>query len=345
MSRYFVLASYMALSISGNCAFGEPTAAPVQEAGSPDVLGVLRARISGGAILFNQPAQVTTAGSGDSATVTVNSDQFGSAAMYLAFESQPRLFSWTRCAKSKDDSSKCMTPTREYDDWYIDPIINIRLTAIPVVALTDKITAPGVDFLKSQKAAQFGFGAVATRNFGGLAVGSHKFHLGAGPVFRAMMQSVTNSDRALRLWNLTDDLYDAQTIGVRLSIFEQVSAAGVNSKTQWRPTAYIDFSQGKFQNFETPNAVGPYKACLDKPGKCLSDYRSQVAGAIDLGRTTSQLKDDFGVRKNWRTYIEARLYVNYLYVGFDINNGAGRDDVRFIGGVSVSLDRYFKAAN
>ncbi len=31
-----------------------------------------------------------------------------------------------------------------------------------------------------------------------------------------------------------------------------------------------------------------------------------------------------------------------LYLGFDINSGKGRDDVRFIGGVTVGLETLFR---
>jgi hypothetical protein len=41
-------------------------------------------------------------------------------------------------------------------------------------------------------------------------------------------------------------------------------------------------------------------------------------------------------------YIEARVVLKYIYLGFDINNGSGKDDVRFIAGVTVTLDKFLK---
>jgi hypothetical protein len=43
-----------------------------------------------------------------------------------------------------------------------------------------------------------------------------------------------------------------------------------------------------------------------------------------------------------RIYVEGRLALNYLYLGFDINNGDGGDDLRVIGGLTFDIQQLFR---
>jgi hypothetical protein len=142
-----------------------------------------------------------------------------------------------------------------------------------------------------------------------------------------MLQSVTDGDRSGRIWNLTDDLFDAYTGGVRLSLFQMHK---FGTATRWKPAAYIDVSAGKFQNFEIPKVKDSKNTnaanCLKNPATCAQPPS----------------KEDFIVTRNARMYIEARVVLKYIYLGFDINNGSGKDDVRFIAGVTVTLDKFLK---
>ena len=52
-------------------------------------------------------------------------------------------------------------------------------------------------------------------------------------------------------------------------------------------------------------------------------------------------ENDFHLRRPSRTYIESRLYLRSFHFGFDLNNGAGLDDLRFIFGVSANLGDLF----
>ena len=73
------------------------------------------------------------------------------------------------------------------------------------------------------------------------------------------------------------------------------------------------------------------QACLDNPAHCIANPKGLPKS--DLYKVTSQSDRD---------YVEARLALNYLYMGLDINNGEGRDDLRVIAGVTVGLDRFFR---
>jgi hypothetical protein len=93
----------------------------------------------------------------------------------------------------------------------------------------------------------------------------------------------------------------------------------------------VDVSKGKFENFET--AVGKTdaaKACLKNPTVCL-------ASADGIPPST-----DYEKQNETRWYIEGRVFLQYLYLGFDLNTGAGPDDLRFIGGLTVKLDSFFR---
>lgn len=313
------------------------------------VLEALNARMTAGVILGNGESIVTPAS--DAEKLSVKGSQFSEASSYLAFETQPM---WALRKKQGQGSGKS-------DQWFGSLIGNIRLTTIGVAGAgvvgtssappasgagtsappstgngsnsSAPLTSVGSDFVASQKAVQLQFGAVIDRHFNSFTLGKSELRWAIGGIGRYMLQSVTNSDRSARIWNLEDDLYNAYTGGIRLSLFQKHSFENVS---RWKPAAYVDFSTGQFQNFETPTvkvreAAEAYKQknaqfCLDSPARC----------------KTLPAKSDYKVTRRFRTYIEARVILKYIYLGLDVNEGSGRDDVRFIGGVTVTLDKFLK---
>jgi hypothetical protein len=300
---------------------------PVLTESDSVTLAALRARITGGAILSNGDPAIVKTGDGDEQTATVTSDQFSQAAMYLAFETQPSLLAF------KDSES--LRASRVY----LEPFLDLRLTTIPVAGAPaiQRIEAPDAAFVQSQKAVQVQGGLLLSYNFGAFEMGGARFHWGIAPVFRAGFQSVTDSYRAVRVWNFDDDLFDNETGGVRLILYKGPSKAGFVPAREWMPTAYLEFSLGQFQNFETATAkAGPDQEvvadCLAQPARCL-------ANGLPSGDPKTLY--DLHSQKN-RIYIEGRLALNYLYLGFDINNGDGGDDLRVIGGLTFDIQQLFR---
>jgi len=285
------------------------------------VLAALGARITGGAVFANGSFEVVPAANGTPASL--RSPQFSEAATYLAIEVQPiwAVESIFNPAPSKPRKSRLGASA----------FFNVRLTTIPVSGTT-QIAAPTKDLLVSQKAAQMQFGFVVDHHFRDFSLFSSRFHWAAGPLGRVMFQSVTDAQRAVRIWNLQDDLFDAYMGGLRLTLFQQQKLGENTSTTRWRPAAYMDASWGPFQNFETASAkpglatTAAANICLATPSSCFENPLS---------------KDAYNIKKKPRTYIEARLMLKYIYLGVDINNGLGRDDTRFIAGVTMTLDRFF----
>ena len=284
---------------------------------NPDLplLTALRARVIGGAIFSNSPAVVASSTNANGqVTTSISSDQFGKAELFLSFESQPRVWAI--------NTSKTDCPPR----FYIDPILNVRSTSIGVETTSvfnneSLIVAPTGKFIKDQKAVQLHFGGVAGYALSPFDLGIQRFHWAFEGIGRAMLQSVTDQQRAARIWNLRDDLYDAHTFGGRLALYQY------EKDKSWKPAAYIEFSRGRFQNYET--ATGRTEAAQ----KCLNDPRSCLAAPPP--------QSDYIVTKPWRTYIEGRIFLRNVFAGFDINNGNGRDDVRFLAGLYVDFDRFF----
>jgi len=283
------------------------------------VLEALNARLTAGVIIGNGTLTVNRGVNG--ARDTLSSPQFGQASSYMAFEVQPL---WK--------------PAKKWSHLSLSPIVNVRLTTIGVAGTAGtnaNFTAAGNEYLASQKAVQFQFGGVFEYHHADFKLGKANMHWAIGGIGRYMPQSITDSQRATRIWNLHDDLFEAHTLGVRLSLYKQHEFA---SSARWRPAAYIDFSRGTFENYETADVKAGLTAaeattargCLDDPPSCFSKPPS---------------KDLFQTTKGSRSYIEARVMLKYIYLGFDINSGSGRDDVRFIGGVTVTLDKFFKVAN
>ena len=157
-------------------------------------------------------------------------------------------------------------------------------------------------------------------------VGDTRFHWGFGPIYRAMFQTVTDAQRNRRVWNTEDDLYDAQTVGVRFSLYSRPDNPG--SASGWTPTAYVDFTGGLFQNFVLVSGKSDAaQECLRRPSACLA--------------TGTPPTEEFDLDKRWRTYIEGRVFIRSIYMGFDLNNGRGPDDVRFVAGFTLDLSRFF----
>ncbi|MCC7053854.1 MAG: hypothetical protein IT355_11350 [Gemmatimonadaceae bacterium] len=313
-----------------------------------EVLEALRVRIVGGSIFSNGQASVVK--SADGKTASVQSSQFAQAAVYLAFESQPRVFGWScwfacdtliKRQRAEGDASKRVDYTnarasliaqedRGYDRFYLDPAVSLRLTTIAVTGASSSTTAG--DEIQSKKAAQVIFGATSTFNFGGFNVNKTRFHWGFGPVGRAIFQSVSDGQRSARVWNLEDDLFGSWAVGGRLTLFEKDRKAGDLAQHGWAPAAYVDYSYGQFQNFETAtardtSASSAATVCLRDPATCLA--------------TGVPPQSAFVRGEKWRHYIEARIFLQYVYLGLDLNNGSGPDDLRFIGGVSMRLDQFF----
>lgn len=310
---------------------------PVTTQRDENVLTALRARLTGGAVFFNGRPNVVF--DSDKKTATFQSSPFSQASSYFAFEALPRLFEFGR-PKCPDGTSPCpgsrlALDGRTYARSYFELLVNVRLTTIAVAGSSNPAsTVNGTDrsFLQSQKAALFQFGVVAPSvNFGNFRVNGSQFHWSVAPVARGMLLSVTDADRSVRLWDIDDDLYGAGMYGARVSLFEKDIVAGDTPRSGWSPAAYIDASWGQFQNFERPSdsATPAAKECLAKPAECLA------------GSVPRPPEKDFKVEKPWRMYIEGRLYLQYAYLGFDINNGRGIDDIRFVAGLTMKLDQFF----
>lgn len=130
--------------------------------------------------------------------------------------------------------------------------------------------------------------------------------------------SVTDQQRAFRVWNLEDDLYDHWMIGARVTLYQK-------KQKNWRPAAYLAYGNGSFQNFEYPQQPTDPNVlmCLAEPMQCETPPKERL---FDLGR-------DGG-----RHLFEARLFLESLYLGVNVNNGQGRDDMRLMVGLTVKLE-------
>lgn len=288
---------------------------PLTEA-DKDVLAALGLRLSGGSIMSNGHLQATPANG--STPASVSSKPFGEAAVYLAVEAQPALFG------GRGDVGES-----GYGGQYLDPFLNLRLTTVGVAAPTTTVAAPDTSFVESQKSAQFQLGVAYSLNFGGFSVNHSSFHWGVGPVVRFGFQSVTDSQRAVRIWNLQDDLYDSQSLGGRLALFKRTDQAAGSTRRPWVPAAFVDVTWGHFQNFDVARGRGEKaQACITSPAPCIAKPDPDLTYDID---------------KAWRRLnIEARMYLDYVYLGLELNNGKGGDDLRVIAGLSMSLDKVLR---
>lgn len=313
---------------SGSC----PTNAKNQTNNCP-IAQALHARVTGGSVFFSQELGGGAVIDGTAAMPTA---EFGHASPYLALEVQPVVW------------APMYQQDRGYARFYaVQPLVNIRLTAIRVVGLREQpletmqtdasnpagdttagaAEAPGIQpldpsFLGLHKAVQVQLGTLLGVNFAGFKVGGSKFHWSFALSPRFMFQSVTDAERSLRVWNLDDDLYDSWVVGGRLSLYQ-------SDNTYWESVAYLDMSWGKFQNFEFPDTESlssEAMACISNPQRCADGHLNE---------------GDFMLRRKPRFYAEGRVTYKSVFLGFDINNGDGRDDLRLLGGYTVELDKFF----
>ena len=266
--------------VAGNPATAEVTTIDASASPTRNVLDALRARVTGGAVFFN--GRPTIAQDPGENAPRLESPQFAQASSYLAFTAQPRVWTsaWKLPSSIPNDGGGYPRVSRE-------PLIDVRLTTIPVKgagssAVTNAgIQAPDASFLQSQKSAEVQLGAIVNRNFGGFGIGDARFHWALGGSLRGILQSVTDVQRTLRIWNIDDDLYDAWTAGLRLTLNQRSERSPI-----WMPTAYVDVSMGRFQNYEfvrecriTDGGECPgnendwllAENCLSAPFDCLTD--------------------------------------------------------------------------
>ncbi len=311
---------------------------PITTDADEDVLAALRIRLVGGAILSNGGYDLTTTVVNGVTTASLKSNQFSESTAYLAVESQPRLasFDWKDCSDREAplNQAPCQpTQRRGYHRYYFDGLLNARLTSI-AVSKAGPVSAPGTEFLASEKAAHTQIGLLLGRNFGGFEAGNSRFHWGLAGTFQVGFQSVTDSNRSVRVWNLADDVYESYAGGARLTLFQNSGRVRDTVRHGWSPTAYLDVTIGNFQNFHTatPDLT---KETGEAAKQCLSNPASCLAGTV-LGR------DAYVITRKPRASIVSRLMLAFAYLGMDLNLGSGRDDMRFIGGVTVTLDQVMR---
>jgi hypothetical protein len=279
----------------------EPTPAAQQPstAESPSAVSGFGLRFAGGVVTGNAHLQVTPPTVTSSATAT--SPSFLEAATYLAAEASPVL-------ASADNA--------DLPEAGINPFVNVRLTTVAVTTLSPT----GAVFLQNQKAVQYEFGGAFLYVFPGSA---DNFAGAVGPVARYMLQTITEPEQTLRIWDLTDDTFNSWTFGARASVLKKTKDGA-----HWEHAAYVDFSWGKFQNYETAtgNTLAAQR-CLLNPTSCL---------------TNPPPVTDFTIVNNVRMYIQARVVLGFLYAGFDFNLGEGRDDTKFMIGGTIALSQLSK---
>ncbi len=277
------------------------------------VLSLLRANATAGVVLANSTHRLNLQAPAQAGS----NEPFTKANLYMALDLMPAIV---------DPERECV----------VDPIVNIRLSSVGVKTSTGDASG-GFDssaFIQSQKAATIHLGGVVGRYFPVAALGSNdRYQWSGGFIGRYVLQSITGSEKALRIWDV-DDIYSAYTFGGRFSLMDKAK------RNTWSPVFYVDVSYGKFENYEiatplTPNAM-----------KCARDI--QKCRTMPTKRRGPPLismieEKDFTRKRPWRTYIESRLYLKGIHFGFDLNNGEGIDDLRFIFGVSRNLEDLFGA--
>ena len=258
------------------------------------------------------------------AIISRDGDEFSRVDPYLALDIEPNFSRW------------------KSNRLFLTGLANIRMTAIPVdTQAVDSsgtplkvqptggegvpVPLPGGDtkaFLKSKKAAGVVVGGYLGYSLQELSPTLERTFI--GPIFKFGFQSVTQKEQQARLWKPADTLFDQEAVGVRFGLFEKLGL-DENSQVETIPRikAYLDIMAGKFQNFE----IATYRGPLEKDG------------SIPAAAKPS----DFKVRQDWRLKMEGRLtLVDRLYVGLDLNNGRGRDDMRFLLGITFDAKDWEK---
>ena len=257
------------------------------------LLDELRARFVFGAVLGKESALLNRT----TAPNPINTAQFSETSPYLALEFQPR---WElRRAGSGSTGSKSPGSVISgflftWQDLILEMPIDLALTSIPVLApaSTTASTSPDearedqsqemppsssqasgngesgrandTSFIQSQKTVN----ARATllwelARYSSKSAGDFYWSLSA--MGSGGFQSVTDEQRALRVWNLEDDLYDHWTLGARLTLYQK-------RDKDWFPAAYMMYGRGSFQNFEYPleDEDSEVINCLSDPVMCHS---------------------------------------------------------------------------
>ena len=296
----------------GSGTWSTPISATLARDDDNTVLDLLGANVSAGVVLANSserlnsqvPAQVEPGG------------QFTRANLYLALDMMPNI---------RNFENKQLLQ--------IDPIVNIRLSSVGLNTSTGGADSGfGANaFIQSQKAATIHLGSVVGKSFpAGNRNSERRFKWSIGAIGRYVLQSITDSEKALRIWDV-DDLYMGYSIGGRFSLL------GKRKRGAWAPVFYVDVSRGKFENFEmaTPKTHHA-KKCAEDVQECRSEPSDDGSPLIHrIG------EEDFDLIRPSRTYIESRLYLRGFHFGFDLNNGTGHDGLRFIFGVSANLGELF----
>lgn len=282
----------------------DPEAPPVS---NDKILSTLRAQVSAGLVLANATERLNLFAGPEKTT----NNQFSKANLYLSLEMSPDVFPH---------------PTH----LFVDPLINVRLTSVGVnlAPASGAETFDSAKFVESQKAAIIQLGGVAGWAF---ATPGKDLEWRVGFIERTIVQSITEGERTSRFWDPDDDIYTAYTHGVRLSLNSVTEGPTGHS----RPVFYIDVSRGTFENYETPTgATDTGRACLSSLAKCA------VLGNTQPGSLLVNAKD-FAASRKYRTFIESRLYLSGFHFGFDVNNGEGIDDMRFLFGGTFDIKKLF----
>ena len=276
------------------------------------ILSLLRANVTAGVVLANATHRLNL----QAPAQALSGEPFTKANLYMALDMMPAILGPEKCV--------------------VDPIVNIRLSSVGVNTSTGDASS-GFDssaFIQSQKAATIHLGGVIGPYFPVVALGSNdRFRWSGGFIGRYVLQSITGSEKALRIWDV-DDIYSAYTFGARFSLMDKTK------RNTWTPVFYLDVSRGKFENYEIATPMTP------KARKCAKDIQECRKMPTEGGPPSliSMIgEEDFALKRPLRTYIEARLYLKGFHFGFDLNNGEGIDDVRFIFGVSRNLGDLFGA--
>ena len=238
--------------------------------------------------------------------------------------------------------SKKLQGTKRFEGfyWRVNPFVNARLTTIPVLSAPPPPATSGstsgrgtsgsggtasqptggsnttTDFLKSKKSAQIQAG-VYVPFFHGRTSWQFKGANNSwffGPIFKMAFQTITGgltTGESARFGG--DDLFNSFATGVRFGHYSFEPTASQDLSPELH--SYLDITAGKWENFErctTPAASAGSTPSLT----CKKDIRLGAEGRLKIPATPFQ-------------------------VGFDLNTGEGRDDLRFLLGVKFDIGKLF----